>query len=200
MKRDSVSSSAWTSELWPWNYVWSCYQLRCVGNDSGNVGISQSLHQVFPMNVHTGAERTLYAGLSGPIGPIWSWRWQFPGSHHYWWQDVMSPLWAEVKTAIHRVATWIPHQRKSSRCSLQWVKMWYMLSSGMRKGWSLCISWNLDKPSTLTTSEHWLSWKLRLSESGNTAITTALMGHILWCRFLWAQHSCIANGSDYVLK
>jgi len=30
------------------------YRLQCVGNDGGNVGISQSLRQVGPTNAHTG--------------------------------------------------------------------------------------------------------------------------------------------------
>ena len=46
------------------------YQLQCVGNDGDNTGISKSLHQVGPMNLHTGTERTQYAGLSGPTEPI----------------------------------------------------------------------------------------------------------------------------------
>jgi len=46
------------------------YQLQCLGNDGGNVGILQSLHQVGPMNAHVGTERTLCASLSGPIGQI----------------------------------------------------------------------------------------------------------------------------------
>ena len=46
------------------------YQLQYVGNDSGNVGISQSLCQVGPMNTHREKERTPYASLSGHIEPI----------------------------------------------------------------------------------------------------------------------------------
>jgi len=42
------------------------YQLQCVGDDSGNVGISQSSHQLGPMNAHTGTKRTLHANFSGP--------------------------------------------------------------------------------------------------------------------------------------
>lgn len=40
------------------------------------------------------------ASLSGPIKPIQGWRWLFPGSHQYCWQDV-TPLQAGVQTAVH---------------------------------------------------------------------------------------------------
>ena len=46
---------------------------------------------------------------------------------------------------------WIPNWRKHSRLSPQKLK-WCALSPGMRKGWSFWISWNPDKPSTLTTT------------------------------------------------
>ena len=39
------------------------YRPQCVENDSGNVGLSQSLHQMTPPNSHMGTDRT----LSGPI-------------------------------------------------------------------------------------------------------------------------------------
>lgn len=81
------------------------YWLRCIGNDDGSVRILQSLCQAGSVNAHTGKERTLYASLSGPTEPIWGWMWQFPGSHHYRWWDVVSPLWAGVKTAVHGVVT-----------------------------------------------------------------------------------------------
>ena len=73
------------------------HQLQCIGNDSGTVGMSESLRQVGPTSDHTGAERILYANFSGPIEPIWGWRWQFPESHHYWRQDIVSPLQVESK-------------------------------------------------------------------------------------------------------
>ena len=79
------------------------YWLHCIGNDDGNVGISQSLCKVGTMNAHT--ERTLYASLLGPTESIWGWKWQFTGSRCYWWQDVVSPLWAGVKTAVRGVLT-----------------------------------------------------------------------------------------------
>ena len=46
------------------------YWLQCTGNNGGSVEILQSLHQVGPMNAHTGTERPPYASLSGPTGPI----------------------------------------------------------------------------------------------------------------------------------
>jgi len=49
--------------------------------------------------------RTPYASLLGPIEPIWGWRWQFPGLHHHWWRDVVSPVRAGVKMAVCGVAT-----------------------------------------------------------------------------------------------
>jgi len=55
---------------------------------------------------------------------------------------------------------WIPHQRKSSRHSPQWVK-WCALSFGVGKGWSFWIYQNLDKPSTLTATP-WHRWNRRL--------------------------------------
>ena len=81
------------------------YCLQWIGNDGGSVGIQQSLHQVDPVNAHMGTESTPYASLLGLIEPIQGWRWQFPGSYCYRWQDVVSPLWAGVKMAIHGVAT-----------------------------------------------------------------------------------------------
>ena len=36
------------------------------------------------------------------------------------------PLWATVKTAVHGAVMWIPHQRRSSRCSFQRVKWWVL--------------------------------------------------------------------------
>jgi len=81
------------------------YWLHCVGNDGGNVGTLQSLYQVGPVRDHTGAERTLCASLAGLIEPIRDWRWQFPGSHPYWWWDMESPLWARAKTTFCEVVT-----------------------------------------------------------------------------------------------
>lgn len=60
---------------------------------------------------------------------------------------------------------WIPHWRKSSRSSPQQVK-WCALSFEIGKGWSLWISWNPGKPSTLAS--HCVmtsSWMLKLAES-----------------------------------
>ena len=46
------------------------YLLQCIRNDGTNIEILQSLSQVVPKNAHTGAERTRYASLSGPIEAI----------------------------------------------------------------------------------------------------------------------------------
>jgi len=49
---------------------------------------------------------------------------------------------------------WIPHQRKGSSCSRQWV-IWCALSFRIGKGWSFWFSCNLDNPSTcITTPQH----------------------------------------------
>ena len=50
-------------------YGAECY-LQGTGNDDGNVGILQSLHEVGPTNAHTETERTPYASLSGLTEPI----------------------------------------------------------------------------------------------------------------------------------
>ena len=74
--------------------------------------------------------------------------------HCQWWDMMIPALWAGIETAVLGVAAWIPHQRKGSRCSSLQVK-WCALSSGVWKGWSFWISWNPDKPATLTvTSRH----------------------------------------------
>lgn len=43
------------------------YHIQYIGNDDGNIGISQNLHQVGPTNAYVRTERTLFAGLSGPM-------------------------------------------------------------------------------------------------------------------------------------
>ena len=94
-------------------------------------------------------------------------RGQSPGLHHYWWWDVMLPLWDRVNNSSPGSSdVWIPHWRKSVRSSPQQVK-WRALSFGIGKRRSCWISQNPDKPSTLTiTSQSWLSWRLELPESG----------------------------------
>jgi len=46
------------------------YQPQCIGNDGGNIGMSQSLCQVGPTNAHMGTKRTPYTSLPGPTEPI----------------------------------------------------------------------------------------------------------------------------------
>ena len=48
----------------------AAYQLQYIGNDGGNVGILQSLHQVGSTSAHTVTEGTLYTSLPGFIEPI----------------------------------------------------------------------------------------------------------------------------------
>ena len=142
------------------------------------------------MNSHTGTERTLYAHLSGPTELIQGWRWL----HLYQWKDAVSPLWAGVKMAANEVVMWIPHLRKSSRCSPQHVES-CAVSFVIAKWWSLCIAWILDKPSTLTaTSQHWPS---------TMSVLSALPHHthcIVWIwslltsiRLGWWKTDCMSN-------
>ena len=116
-----VSLSAHSQELA--DYIHRMYGvencLQYVENNSGITGISQK----GPTDAHTGIKRTPCASLSVPIESIWSWRRVFPGSHHYEWWKVVSPLWAGVKMAAHGVLTWIPFQRKISRHSPYLVRV-----------------------------------------------------------------------------
>jgi len=73
------------------------YWLQYVVNVVGSVGLSQSLHQEGFMNSHTGTERRLHACLSGPVKPIWGWRWQFPGLHNYWWWEKLESKWQSME-------------------------------------------------------------------------------------------------------
>ena len=62
--------------------------------------------------------------------------------------------------------TWIPYQIRTLIPNPQLLKR-CMLSFGMGKDLSFWISWNPVKPSTLTaTSWLWLSWRFKLSKSG----------------------------------
>lgn len=113
------------------------------------------------MNAHRGTERTLHATLSGSSEPIWGWRWQSPGLHHYQWQDLVSPLWARVKTAVHEVATceFSIHEEVHTgqvTCSV----------FRNRKGVSLPDFLELKQSTLTATSPHWLSWRLEHLESG----------------------------------
>lgn len=81
---------------------WTEYHLQCIGNNGGNVGILQGLHQVGPMNAHTGTERVPYTILSGPIEPIGVWRGQFPGLPHYQWQDLESPWSVDMNSYLKK--------------------------------------------------------------------------------------------------
>lgn len=90
---------------------------------------------------------------------------------------------------------WIPHGRKCSRLSTQWIQR-YALSFGIGKVRSFWISWNLDKPSTLTAPlQHWVSWRPKLSEPGQRrrqhfSCNTVTPGPILVWR-LWSTLSIL---------
>jgi len=64
-----------------------------------------SLHRVGPTNTHTGTEGTPFTKLSELVEPAWVRRLLFPGLHHYWWWDVVSPLQARIKMAVHGMVT-----------------------------------------------------------------------------------------------
>ena len=101
---------------------------------------------------------------------------------------------------------WNPHWRKSSRCCPQRVK-WCSLYFGIGKGWSFCISLNLDKPSTLTAiSRRWLSWRLEFPESGQRrrqpvwrqwstlSILAGLLYHTYCIFWIWRLLTSICSG------
>ena len=128
----SISSFAWIRRLWTGNEYGAEYWLQCIQNDCSS--------QMCPMNTHTGTERKSQASLSQTFEPVWGWRWQFPESHHYWWQNVVTPLWV----VVHGMVTWFSQQRKSSRCRSQQLK-WCVAFFGIGKGWSFWMSQNADK-------------------------------------------------------
>ena len=119
-KSVSISLSTWISKLWPGNYVQRCIfsalELMVATLEYRRVCTRQILWML------TQEQKERYASFLGAIEPRRGWRWQFPGSHHYQWWHVVSPLQAEAKTAVHGVLTWIPHQTKSSSHSPRWVK------------------------------------------------------------------------------
>lgn len=165
-----------------------------------------SLWQAAPTDSHRNRKNTICKFIT--TEPISGWRWHFLGSHHYQRWDLLLWVWAGMWSG----KMWIPHQRRSSRCSPQQVK-WCAVSFGVGREWSFWVSWNPDRPSILTaTSQLWLSWRLRLPDSGQlrrqpfscntvTPGTTsiwrpwstlpALAGlsyhtyHVVWIRALW---------------
>ena len=106
MKSISISSSTYTSVLWPGNCVWSwifasvhwkwCWECR---------NIIKFVLDMSHECSHRNRKNTV-CKFVGPIGPIQDSRRQFPGSHHYQWWDMMSWLWPIVKMAVHGVATY----------------------------------------------------------------------------------------------
>ena len=144
-----MSWSAHPRELMDYNQGTACgaeYQFQCTRNDGGNIGISQSLHQVGPINAHTGTETTLCICLSEPTEPTRlkvtvSWIISL-----LWW-NMVSPLWARVKTAVHGVATCKLPIEEKVQDSPQGIR-WCAVSFGIGKRWSSWVSWNPDKLST----------------------------------------------------
>ena len=133
------------------------YWLQSVGNYVGNVGISHSVCQVGSTDARIGTGRKLYGTLLGPT------------EHYSGMLKVTVPWVPWLPVTRHSATTmsgspwsgemWIHHQRKSSRCSLQWVK-WCVLSFRIGKKWSFWTSWNPDKPSVtpqLTELKAWTS-------------------------------------------
>jgi len=92
------------------------YSRQLLHQEMKSIYISSSAD---PMNAHTGAEKIQYASLSGPMEPIQGWKWQFPGLHDYWWQDVVTTRSQSQNSSPWSDNMWIPHQKKHSRCSPQ---------------------------------------------------------------------------------
>ena len=86
MKNVSISSSTQINDYEQGTVYSAEYQLQCTGNYGENFGILQGFHKACPTNAHRGTEITPFASFH--IEPIWSWRWQFPESHHCQWWDV----------------------------------------------------------------------------------------------------------------
>ena len=174
IKSALVSSSAQIISLWLRNRE---YQLQCIGNNDGNTGKLKIVCQVSAMNAHTRTERTLYASFfrmywtKKRLKVTVSWITSLPAM-----RCGVTTTRQSQNRSPWRGDTWIPHWRKTSRHSPERVK-WCALSFGIGKGWLFWISWNLDKPSTLTaTSWYWLSWRLKLPklarEGDNFSFTT----------------------------
>jgi len=140
------------------------YQLWCIGNDGGNVGISQSFWQVDPIDTHTGSRRTPYASLSGPYENE-----DYSFSDHIINGDKMGCYHYELETKQQSIVKiQFLHWRKSLRYIPQQVK-WHALPFKIGKGWAFCIFWNSDKTSTpTTTSQCWLNWGFELPKSGQS--------------------------------
>ena len=151
----------------------------------------QSLHQG-PPNAQTDIERTLYASLSGPTEPIQGWRWQFASLLVM--RHGTTTTNQSQNSSPRRGHAWIPHQIKSSRYSLQWVKEG-AVSFLIGKRQSFWISWKPDRLWSLTaTSQHCLSWRLEFSEQRNhtkfhTSLkTTKNISFLSWTVLPYTHH------------
>ena len=87
-------AQSWISASRHWKWWWQRWNIGKFAPDvSHECSYSKRRH-------------TVYVRLSGPIEPLWGWRWQFPGLHHYWWWDMVSLLWAGVKWQSVELVTW----------------------------------------------------------------------------------------------
>ena len=110
---DYDQGTVYRAQYWP----------KCLGNNGGNVGILQSLHQVDPTNAHT-AVALKKSTVCKFIRAYWTkqgWRWRFPASCHLlvMRSGVTAASWSQ-KGSLWGGDMWIPHQRK--RHSPQQVK------------------------------------------------------------------------------
>jgi len=116
------------------------YWLQCIGNDGGNVGISQFA----PGGSHKCSLRN-----RNNTETVWAWRGRFPAT-------------APLPVMRHGVTT-----VSQSHSGISREVEWCSLSSGIGKEWSFWISWNPEKPSALTcTLPCWISWKPELPQPG----------------------------------
>jgi len=88
MKSISISLSAWIGAFQSRNCLWiwisaSIWWKLCWQH--WNI----TVHARWVLGILRKGTEKHYASLSGPIEPILSWRCQFPGSHHYWWWDMV---------------------------------------------------------------------------------------------------------------
>ena len=126
-----ISSFTQIGGLWSGNCVQSWILLQCLENwhkwNIAKFAVDGS-HEFSYMN-----KNMLHVGLSEPVKPIESWRWQFPGSHHYQWWEAMNPQGSKVTTAAHGgVTVNSPLKKKFKTQSSVGEVMW--MSFGIGKG------------------------------------------------------------------
>lgn len=142
--RASPSADPWESVDYNQGTVYRAeYWLQCFGNDGGNVRISQFI----PDGSHQCSHRNRKNIVCKFVRTYWT---KTRLKVAIFWSSNTTTRWSQ-NSSLWSGSMWIPHQRKGSRCSPQWVK-WCILSVGIGKGWSFWISWNSDKPSSLTAT------------------------------------------------